>query len=367
MTRDRKLITALTTLAVLAAGAVVARVVFSDPPVAAVQRSVSLGSDGRLSIQFVGDTFTGGRGEPYIAKYGYDWPFKNITSMLDADFTIATAEAAITARKGVWNLGKKDAYKTPPPSAAAMASAGIDSVTLANNQVFGAGPGGLADTLRHTRAAGLSAFGAGSRLAAAEQPLLLRSEVGTVGIVGLGESVGFKASDTTPGIVVLNRKSIERGVGIARAAGADWVVAYVHWGENYAPISKGQRYWAGLLARAGYDLIIGSGPHAAQPIEVTGSVPVVYSLGNFVYSTRGQWENVAVGGVGLSVDLVLARDRKPELSARCLLTDNAVVRYQPRPCTAEQAQRYLPKLHAGTVGRQNRSTVHCDCFTRWYE
>ncbi|MGH3727168.1 MAG: CapA family protein [Micromonosporaceae bacterium] len=363
MTRDQKLITVLTAIAVLAGTMVVARMAFNDPPpVKAVERTVDVGPDGRLSIQFVGDTFLGDAAQPYLDKYGYDWPFKNAKAMLNADFTIATAEAAITSRVGLLNPGKKYAYAAKPAAAPAMRRAGIDAVTLSNNHVFDAGAKGLADTVRHTRRAGLASFGAGRNVAEAEQPLLLKSSIGTVGIVGIGESFGFTARDDAAGTVVLSTESVQRGLALARAAGADWVIAYVHWGDNYSPINKPQRRWAREFVREGYDLVIGSGPHSSQGMEVIDSVPVFYSIGNFVFGAPGRWASYNLPGIGLSVELELAKHRKAQLSVRCLLTDNVIVGYQARPCTANETRRYVTDLHRDIVVKGRHAVMPCDCF-----
>ena len=189
-----------------------------------------------------------------------------------------------------------------PIAAGAIARAGIDGVSLNNNHAMDAGPVGLSETFGHLGSVNLPAFGAGEDLARAERPLLLHSEIGTVGIVGLGENFGqaTRATELQAGTVVLSPKTVQRGVDLARAAGADWVIAYVQWGDNYAQVNDQQRYWAQMLAAAGYDMVLGAGPHIAQPIEFIGSVPIVYSLGNFVYGDSGpfRW----VGRAWLRID-----------------------------------------------------------------
>lgn len=158
--------------------------------------------------------------------------------------------------------------------------------------------------------------------------------------------------------------TVRRGADLARAAGADWVIAKLHWGDNYAPVSAEQRYWAQQFADAGYDMVVGSGPHIAQPIEFIGSMPVVYSVGNFVFGTRGRFADYEVPGLGLAVGVELSPDGVNELSVRCLLTDNEVVSYQPRPCTAEEAAAFLPTLHPDLALQDDVGVLPCRCFTR---
>jgi poly-gamma-glutamate synthesis protein (capsule biosynthesis protein) len=62
------------------------------------------------------------------------------------------------------------------------------------------------------------------------------------------------------------------------------LVVMVHWGNEYKAIeSENQRVWGRLMVDAGADLVVGHHPHVVQPIEVYKGVPIVYSLGNFVF------------------------------------------------------------------------------------
>ncbi len=67
----------------------------------------------------------------------------------------------------------------------------------------------------------------------------------------------------------------------------DFIIVFVHWGDEYSTeISKAQKEYAGLLAEAGADVIIGTHPHVVQDTELIdrpdgGQMLVYYSLGNF--------------------------------------------------------------------------------------
>jgi hypothetical protein len=78
-----------------------------------------------------------------------------------------------------------------------------------------------------------------------------------------------------------------------------------------------QRAAAQLFADAGYDMVVGANPHIAQPIEFIGSMPVVFSVGNFVFGAPGRFDQFEIPGVGLTVDLELSREREPQLSIHC--------------------------------------------------
>lgn len=365
MTRDQRLMAAFAALAVLAVAVVGAGVVLGEPsPAQTVSRDVPLGPDGRVSVQFLGDTLIGDEVQSLIDQRGegYDWPFDAIRPALTADYVVAVAEGPITDRTEQWNPAKRFSYRARPETAGALARAGVDAVTLANNHAFDTGPEGLADTMGHLDAVGIASVGAGPDLARAEQPLLLRTEVGTIGIVAAGKSFGHRAGTGTPGTLVMTPESIYRGAALARDAGADWVIGFAHWGGNYEPIDREQRRFAQDFADAGYDMVVGSGPHSSQPIEFVGAMPVIYSIGNFVFGTPGRWATNGVPGLGLSVDLELGGPQA-QLSVRCLVTDNVALSFQPRLCSVDEAQQFLPTLNPELDMRGDVGILPCaGCF-----
>ena len=367
MNRDQRVMAIFLAIAAAGAGFVGIRTATAGPPpVAAIVRDVPLGADGHLSLQFVGDTLLGDEAQTMIDQRGYDWPLDGVRSMLDADVVVANAEAPITDRTTVFNPLKRFSYTTRPDVMPALARAGVDALGTNNNHTFDVGPEGMADTMRHAAESGIDTFGAGPNLARAEQPLLLRSELGTVAIVGLGENFGSstKARDASPGTVVLSPESVQRGADLARAAGADWVIGSVQWGDNYLPVNAEQRFWAQEFAKAGYDMVIGAGAHFVQPVEMVGAMPVFFSVGNFVFGTPGRFANSGVEGFGLIVEVDFGPGAGAVVSARCVQTDNKIVAFQPRPCGVEQSRKVLSGLHPSMTVTDDRGVLRCDCLVR---
>jgi Bacterial capsule synthesis protein PGA_cap len=369
VSRDRTLVALFGTVAVLTGGLVGADVVEAGaPPVPVVSRQVPVGPDGRVSLRILGDTMLGGEYPRLAAERGpsLDWAFDAVRpSLADADFVLAVAGAPITDITVPWHSVPAGAFLTSPPQAAnALGRAGVDALSLATDQSFNTGPDGLADTIGHADAAGIATIGAGSDLAQAEQPLLLRTDLGTVAVVGFSENLGNRAGPDTPGPLVLSPETVQHGSDLARAAGADWVIATPHWGDTYAPVHPRQRYWAQVFADAGYDLVVGTGPHVAQRIDHVGELPVIYSVGNFVYGTSGRYASLGIPGYGLSADVVLSRDRAPQVGVRCIAADNRQVGFQPRPCNPGEAQAFLPTLDPELDVQGDVGIVDCPCLSR---
>ncbi len=304
-----------------------------------------------VSITWLGDTLLGDAGQPLLDLNGVNWPAALVQPPADSDVVIANAEGPLTNHGQAFDPLQRFIYKAQPRTASAFAAAGIDAVSLSNNHVLDYGPTGLTDTIRNFRGAGVKTFGAGADDTKARLPLLVDSDAGTIAVVGFADDSGLNiARSDRPGIHQLNATSIADGIQLARRAGADRVVAHVQWGENYAPVDVRQRMLARAFAAAGYDLVIGLHPHVVQPIEIIDGMPVVYSIGNYVFTTPGRFTDAAPGyGLVLTTSFG-ARDRLA-IRMKCIQTDNAVVSYQPRPCDAGQVVALLGSLNPKAVVR----------------
>ncbi len=94
--------------------------------------------------------------------------------------------------------------------------------------------------------------------------------------------------------VMLNRFSedkLKADVAAARKLGAEFLICYIHFlGNDYShEIHPNNVKTARIIAEAGVDCVMGSHMHAVQKYETIRtsdgrSVPLIYSLGNFITS-----------------------------------------------------------------------------------
>lgn len=304
----------------------------------------------RFSVTWVGDTYLGDKLEPMLASFGVEWVAEHLPP-LEGDLVVANLEAPITERTEAWDPSQHYVHRMPPSAAVALADLGVDVVTLANNHAMDLGPLGLGDTKANLRKAGIQAIGAGNESVEARLPLLVRSDLGTLAIVNFADEGDSTKTATRgrPGVRRLTRDNLASAIDGARRAGATWVAAFVHWGRNYEPVSARQRQWAAAFAEVGYDLVVGAGPHFVQPVEIIGKTPIVYSVGNFILGTQGQFGAFGVPGHGLVVTSDFTAEGKLELSFRCILTDNMRVDFQPGVCPDGEAQAAISALHPAMV------------------
>ncbi|MHC6229986.1 CapA family protein [Arthrobacter sp. MMS24-T111] len=364
-TRDRVLIVTALAVAVAGTGAIAANYSANETShVESIDLASGLRTDEPLKIQFLGDTMLGDGETPFADPAGYDAALAGVLPLIDGDLVIANAEGPITYSTQPLNPGKQYSYQVDPRAAWALSKAGIDALGLGNNHSMDMGVTGLEDTIKLAANAGMTTFGAGHNAAEAERPLIWHTDMGTIGVVALGENFGkaTHADEATPGTVVFSPEAVQRGQDLARAAGADWVVAYVHWGDNYTDTLPEQRYWAKAMVDAGYDLIVGTGPHIADKIEFIDNIPVVYSLGNFVFGTPGRFVSYGKQGIGITLTLELSRDAPAQFAVKCLVTDNFLTGFHTQPCSAPQMVSSIPLVHPALQIQGDVARMPCRCF-----
>jgi hypothetical protein len=176
-------------------------------------------------------------------------------------------------------------FSADPALIQGVKNAGFDWVSLANNHIRNYGGQGILDTMANLDSWGISHSGAGANLDDARQASFFNVGGITVAIIGYDTiRPDFAATSTRPGTNEMSATRVKQDVAAARAAGADFVIAFPHWGIEYtAQTTARQRSLAHAAVDAGADLVIGSHPHWAGGIEVYKGVPIFYCLGDFVF------------------------------------------------------------------------------------
>ena len=124
---------------------------------------------------------------------------------------------------------------------------------------------------------------------------------------------------------------VEGEIASMRANGADTIILYIHWGDDYSTnVSDNQKAMAQKLCDLGVDVIAGSHPHVIQPIDLlTSSVDpehktiCLYSMGNFLSNQRADNIGLTTGhsedGVLFTFALTKYNDGSVRVSAINLL------------------------------------------------
>ena len=231
-------------------------------PHAPAKSSVADGAEARLV--FVGDLMFGRYVRASLLAHGFDAPFANVTAWLSsADLTVGNLEGPLVP-------ANKFAMPNPSPSSLnltgdarsipALARAGFDLVSLANNHSYDAGPAGLRATVTGLWEADVAPFG----LDMGSQQRVVREAHGlNIAFLGYTTIVNMptKGIGYVNPTVAADRERLAKEVRQART-GVDLLVVMMHWGNEYeARPNSWQRLLAQVASEAGADLIVGAHPH----------------------------------------------------------------------------------------------------------
>ncbi len=246
-----------------------------------------------------------------MVEYG-DWahPLRGVAPRLQtADLTIANLECSLSDNTDKPTSPTTFLFTTNTAAAAGLTLAGIDGVSLANNHSMNFGKLGLFDTLDVLDQHGITHFGAGADLAAARRPGLFRVKGLTIAFLGYDgiSAEEYGAGPDWAGTCPLDRALLVEDIAAAKAAGADLVIPFFHWSEEYVAVPSGSmRRVAHLAIDEGAALVVGSHPHWVQGVEWYKGTPILYSLGNFVFDQEWSIETKQ----GMFTEIVL-RGGKP--------------------------------------------------------
>ena len=232
---------------------------------------------------------------------------------------------------------------------AALAGAGLDILSTANNHCFDQGAEGLARTERVIIGFGLTPVG-NIIGPAQDQPVVVERNGFRIGFLAYtfrpnsyADAVGeirywrpdwpvheLNFADWSAEYRAEGLDLIAQHARAARDAHVDWLVALVHWGREWEFQPTADQRLAGRdMIDHGFDLVVGSHSHVLNPVEVYRDRLIAYSLGNLISDFR-PWE--ARTGAVLQVDLRQASERRlaiADFRAVPVLTENPGHRVRP--------------------------------------
>ncbi len=231
------------------------------------------------------------------AGYDFRGSFRCVQPIFaEADLVIGNLEATLSERAPYMAeqpaVEGKPHLNAPAVFLEALRDAGFDAVVMSNNHNCDAGVRGVFDTLDRVEEYGLIHTGT---FRSSREPRYTLIEVNGIRFGLMSYATYFNKKDkhlTAEGVhTLLNPYDPETAAADAAAArrdGAEYLLVYIHWGKEYVNTPNEKQFRiARELADAGFDFIVGSHPHALQPYDTVTSadgrtVPVVYSMGNFV-------------------------------------------------------------------------------------
>ncbi len=215
-----------------------------------------------------------------------------VNEMQNADFTMINNEFPYTTT-GTPTEGKTYTFHADPSTVSYLNDLGVDAVSLANNHCYDYGEVGLLNTLDTLDGAGIQRIGAGHNLAEASAPYYYVAGNVKFAIIAASEIEQTAnpdtkgATETSAGVFrCLDTKLLQQRIKEAKEQGAI-VIVFIHWGhENTTELDYLQTTHVQEITQAGPDLIVGSHSHCLQKVDYVNGVPVFYSMGNFLFSSK---------------------------------------------------------------------------------
>jgi poly-gamma-glutamate synthesis protein (capsule biosynthesis protein) len=221
---------------------------------------------------------------------GYDFApfFKKIKPYVeDVDLGLCHQETVM----GPGPISTYPLFNTPADLATSIHRSGWDACSTASNHSVDQGQAGIDGTVKAFHRNDVEHTGSFRSEKASKRPLILNVDGVKVGFVAYTDALNgltaphpwsvnaYSASNPKAGA-----KAIIHDAREARDAGADAVIAQIHWGDEYAshPNSSQQAVAKKLTGAKVISAVVGQGPHVVQPIERINGKFVVFSEGNLV-------------------------------------------------------------------------------------
>ena len=218
-------------------------------------------------------------------------------------------------------------FHANPAMASQLFDIGVDLAELANNHTFDYQETGLLDTLATLEGIGMPYVGAGRNIEEARRPVYYRANGMIIAVLNATQIERYDnpdtrgATETLPGVMRCFDGSLLYQTVREVSEKADYVIVSVHWGtekENYFEYSQSSQ--AQELKNAGADLVIGGHPHVLQGFDYIEGMPVVYSLGNYLFTSYTTDTGVA------RITLIPSEKRMESLQFIPMLQENCRVR-----------------------------------------
>ena len=261
------------------------------------------------TISFVGDISTSKDQVAAVTKSDGTYDFSKVFEELEpyfseSDYAVGNFETTLTDAVA---YGTEPYYNSPVQLAGALRTLGFRLMSTANTYMLNNGIEGLTSTKQYLSQAKLQSVG--TYLSQADRDKNGGAYIRTIHKIkfaflsytkgtdsvrmpeGCEYALNTLYSDYSDYWTDLKSSQIRADIQAAKDAGAEVIVALVHWGSEYGrTISEPQRTVESLMLQNGVDVIIGTHPHVVgemgyQTVERTDGTTkecfVAYSLGDF--------------------------------------------------------------------------------------
>lgn len=241
--------------------------------------------------------------------YDYNYIFQHFSKAVSqVDYAVANLEVTLCGKDNGYNYSGYPCFNSPDAIVDALKNAGFDLLLTANNHTYDTGSKGFTRTQQVIEEKGLPHIG--TRPSPEDKSYTVADVNGIkIGMINYTYNTGVNSD----GSVSLNGiklsvdssrlinsfsydrldafyKKLEGEVAAMRQDGAEAIVIYIHWGNEYnIKENSTQNAIAQQLCNLGIDVIVGNHAHVPQPVELlqnendqSKKTLCLYSTGNAV-------------------------------------------------------------------------------------
>lgn len=251
-----------------------------------------------------------------VKKDSFDFKpvYKFVKQYLDhSDLTIANLETVVAGKK--YKYSGYPLFNSPPEFISALKYAGFNLITTANNHALDKGIIGIKSTIEKLKDDGINYEG--TFLSQRDRDSIRIFDLKGIKLAVLAYTYGVNNNIITDNnrylINEIDTVLIKHDIDSARIRGADIVLVYYHFGDQYK--RKPSAFQKAVVAKTisyGADIILGGHPHVIEHAEFykthnakldTGFV--IYSLGNFLSNQKWRYSDA-----GIILNIKITKDIK---------------------------------------------------------
>jgi poly-gamma-glutamate synthesis protein (capsule biosynthesis protein) len=254
-------------------------------------------------------------GQRLLRDPAYD-PFKAMAPLFaSADVRFVNLESQLSDQRGETQSKHHPLVFTGPPAGAdALARAGIQVVSAANNHMWDYGERAFFETLANLKRAGIAHPGAGRNHAQTYSPVTLTIKgfrIAVLAVTDIWNQGSLARHPARPYVARADANAVAVTARKLRAnQEADAVIVSYHGGVEYDdhPVPDTRALASFVMDYGGADVFLGHHPHVVQGIELRHGRAIFYSLGNFLMNVNAEYPET---GFGMVARVKLRRGEAP--------------------------------------------------------
>lgn len=244
-----------------------------------------------LVLSFAGDImfdksvagFIKSKGEDYVFQ-GYEKYFRG------SDMVFGNLETALS-NSGQPIPDKEHTFRSSPRLAAFMKKYNFAAMSIANNHTMDYGRDAFVETMKALKDNGIGYGGGGHNKKEAADGIVLNKkglDIGFIAFTSVVPSTDWYAGEKRPGIIGAYKVHEAEVLSAVRALDSkcDILIVSMHWGkEGTTEVREREVELAHKLVDAGAEVVMGHHPHVVRRFEMYKDKLILYSLGNFIFTT----------------------------------------------------------------------------------